>query len=32
VIRIERLELPGVRDAQEFLEELKKLFLPYLEA
>jgi hypothetical protein len=32
VIRIERLELPGVRDAQEFLEELKRLFLPYLEA
>jgi len=31
VIRIERLELPGVRDAQEFLEELKRLFLPYLE-
>ncbi|VCU52912.1 hypothetical protein TTHN1_00667 [Thermus thermophilus] len=32
VIRIERLELPGVQDAQEFLEELKRLFLPYLEA
>ena len=32
VIRIERLELPGVRDAEGFLEELKKLFLPYLEA
>jgi TP901 family phage tail tape measure protein len=32
VIRIERLELPGVRDAQEFLEELKRLFLPYMEA
>ncbi len=32
VIRIERLELPGVRDAEAFLEELKKLFLPYLEA
>ena len=31
VIRIERLELPGVRDAEGFLEELKKLFLPYLE-
>ncbi|UZX14998.1 phage tail tape measure protein [Thermus sp. PS18] len=31
-VRIERVELPGVRDAQEFLEELKRLFLPYLEA
>ena len=32
VVRIERLELPGVRSADEFLEALKRLLLPYMEA
>jgi phage-related protein len=31
VVRIERLELPSVRDADEFLGALKRLMLPYLE-
>nr|WP_281421548.1 phage tail tape measure protein [Thermus brevis] len=31
VVRIERLELPGVRDADEFLQALKRLMVPYLE-
>lgn len=31
VVRIERLELPQVRDAEEFLEALKRLLLPYAE-
>ncbi len=31
VVRIERLELPGVRDADEFLEALKRLLIPYME-
>ncbi|MDW8358811.1 MAG: hypothetical protein RMK63_12995, partial [Thermus sp.] len=31
VVRIERLELPGVRDADGFLEALKRLLIPYLE-
>ncbi|WP_436411063.1 phage tail protein, partial [Thermus scotoductus] len=30
-VRIERVELPGVRDAEEFVEALKRLFLPYVE-
>ncbi|MFD3006323.1 phage tail tape measure protein [Thermus tengchongensis] len=31
VVRIERLELPSVRDADEFLQALKRLMVPYLE-
>ena len=31
VVRIERLELPGVRNADEFLEALKRLLIPYME-
>jgi len=30
-VRIERVELPGVRDAEEFVEALKRLLLPYVE-
>ena len=31
VVRIERLELPSVRDADEFLQALKRLMVPYME-